>query len=69
MNALYFKLIQHCFLMAEIPTVPVSVTLIPERVSLRGSTVIRVSWMRPENFEQFDIDRYDISVTSTSGGH
>ena len=61
------KLIQHCFLMAEIPTVPVSVTLIPERVSRRGSTVIRVSWMRPHNFDQFDIDRYDIIVTSTSG--
>ena len=38
-----------------------------ERLSRRGNTTIRLGWMRPRNFDQFDIDRYDISVTSTSG--
>ena len=52
------------FPMAEIPTVPVNVTL---RVSRGGNTIIRIDWMRPQNFDQFDIDRYDINVNSTSG--
>ena len=38
-----------------------------ERLSRRGNTTIRLGWMRPQNFDQFDIDRYDITVTSTSG--
>ena len=50
--------------MAEIPTVPVNVTV---RVSRGGNTIIRIDWLRPQNFDQFDIDRYDINVTSTSG--
>ena len=52
---------------AEIPTVPLNVTVDAERTSRGGNTVIRLGWMRPPNFDQFDIDRYDISVTSTSG--
>ena len=32
-----------------------------------GSVTITASWMRPPNFELFDIDRYDINVSSTSG--
>ena len=32
-----------------------------------GNVTITGSWVRPQNFDQFDIDRYDISVTSTSG--
>ena len=38
-----------------------------ERLSRRGNTTIRLAWMRPRNFDQFDIDRYDIIITSTSG--
>ena len=38
-----------------------------ERVSGGGSVTITASWIRPPNFEQFDIDRYDINVSSTSG--
>ena len=38
-----------------------------ERVSGGGSVTVTVSWIRPPNFEQFDIDRYDINVSSTSG--
>jgi len=25
------------------------------------------SWMRPQNYEQFDIDHYNLNVSSTSG--
>ena len=32
----------------------------------RSIITVRFDWMRPENFDQFDIDRYDITVTSTS---
>lgn len=31
------------------------------------SANITITWMQPQNFVQFDIDHYDISVTSTSG--
>ena len=54
--------------MAEIPTDPLNVAVNGiERASDGGSTVVTVSWMRPQNFDQFDIDCYDISVSSTSG--
>ena len=53
------------FLIAEIPTVPLSVTVNAERLYRRGNTTIRLGWMQPQNFNQFDIDRYDIRVTST----
>ena len=29
--------------------------------------IITITWMQPQNLDQFDIDRYVISVTSTSG--
>ena len=32
-----------------------------------GSVTIRVTWMQPQNFDQFDIDHYDITVNLTSG--
>ena len=57
----------NCFLIAEIPTVPLNVIVSAERLSRRGNTTIRLGWMRPQNFPKFDIDRYDITVTSTSG--
>ena len=57
----------NCFLIAEVPTVPLNVIVSAERLSHRGNTIIRLGWMRPQNFHQFDIDRYDITVTSTSG--
>ena len=38
-----------------------------ERVSGGGSVTITASWIRPPNYDQFDIDRYDINVSSTSG--
>ena len=56
------------FLGADIPTVPLLNVVVNKtaRVFCVGSTtIIRLDWMRPENFDQFDIDRYDITVTST----
>ena len=55
------------FPVAEIPTIPLNVTVDAEGTSHRGNTTIRLGWMQPQNFHQFDINRYDISVTSTSG--
>ena len=55
------------FPVAEIPTIPLNVTVDAEGISHRGNTTIRLGWMQPQNFHQFDINRYDISVTSTSG--
>ena len=54
--------------MTEIPAAPLNVTVNQvERASGGGSVTITASWMRPPNFELFDIDRYDINVSSTSG--
>ena len=55
--------------MAEIPTAPVNVAVDAERVSSGETITIRanLTWMQPENFDQFDIDRYDISITSATG--
>ena len=50
--------------MAEIPTIPLNVTVDAEGTSRRGNTTIRLGWMQPH---QFDVNRYDITVTSTSG--
>ena len=44
-----------------------NVTVNAETLSRRGNTIIRIDWLQPQNFDQFDIDRYDITVTSTSG--
>ena len=55
--------------MTAVPTVPLNVAVNQvERVSGGGGTctIIRLGWMQPQNFEQFDIDRYNITVTSTS---
>ena len=57
------------FLGTDIPTVPLLNVVVNKtaRVFGVGSTIIiRLDWMRPENFDQFDIDHYDITVTSTS---
>ena len=54
--------------MAEIPKAPLSVTVDQvETVSGGGSVTISISWLQPQNFDQFDIDHYIINVTSTSG--
>ena len=54
--------------MAEIPAAPWNVTVSQvKRVSGGGSVTISMSWMQPHNFDQFDIDHYIITVTSTSG--
>ena len=56
------------FFMAESPTAPLNVVVNrAERVSRSGSVNVRLAWMQPQNLDQFDIDRYVISVTSTSG--
>ena len=50
--------------MTAVPA-PLNVTMNQvERVSGGGNVTITASWMQPSNF---DIDRYDISVSSTSG--
>ena len=54
------------FFVAELPAFPQNVAVNAERASLGGNTTISVTWMRPENFRQFEINRYDISVNSTS---
>ena len=55
------------FFIAERPTAPLNVAVNrAEGVSLSGSVNLRLAWLQPQNFDQFDSDRYDISVTSTS---
>ena len=54
--------------MTDEPAAPLNVTVSQvERVSGGGSVTITASWIRPPNYELFDIDRYDINVSSTSG--
>ena len=55
------------FLLAEIPTVPLNVTVNVKRVCEGGIVTLNLTWMQPQNFDQFDVDRYDIRVNSTSG--
>ena len=56
------------FLVTAVPAAPLNVTVNHvERVSGGGSVTITVSWIRPLNYELFDMDRYDINVSSTSG--
>ena len=56
------------FLVTGVPAAPLNVTVNQvERVSGGGSVTITASWIRPPNYELFDIDRYDINVSSTSG--
>ena len=57
----------YCFVMAEMPTVPLNAAVNAVRVTGGGNVTITIIWMQPQNFDQFDIDRYDISVTTTSG--
>ena len=57
------------FLGADIPTVPLLSVVVNRTARVFGERsiiTVRLDWMRPENFDQFDIDRYDITVTSTS---
>lgn len=55
------------FFIVEVPTIPLNVAVHQVARATDGQSVtIRVSWMRPRNFVQFDIDRYHISVSSTS---
>ena len=55
------------FFIVEVPTVPLNVTVHQvARATSEQSVTIRVSWIRPRNFAQFDIDDYHIRVTSTS---
>ena len=58
------------FLGAEIPTAPLLNVVVDRAASFFGvgsTIVIRLDWMWPENFDQFDIDHYNINVNSTSG--
>ena len=57
----------HHFLMTDVPTAPNITVYQVERVSGGGSVTITASWTRPPNFGQFDIDRYNINVSSTLG--
>ena len=57
------------FLGADIPTVPLLSVVVNKTARVFGERsiiTVRLDWMRPENSDQFDIDRYDITVTSTS---
>ena len=51
-----------CFYFTEIPAIPRNLNV---TASSRGNVSITATWMHPQNFDQFDIDRYDISVNST----
>ena len=55
-----------CLSYLVLPTAPTVMGQV-ERTSGGGNVTIRVSWERPQNFDQFDIDRYDITLSSTSG--
>ena len=58
----------HYILITAVPAVPLNATVNQvERVSGGGSATITASWIRPPNFELFDIDCYNINVSSTSG--
>ena len=48
------------------PDLPASFT-VDEITRAPGNVTITASWMIPPNFGRFDIDRYDINVSSTSG--
>ena len=62
------KLMPHWFFIAETPTAPLNVAVNrAEGVSRSGSINLRLAWVQPQNLDQFDIDRYVITVTSTSG--
>ena len=55
-------------LVTAVPAAPLNVTVSQvERVSGGGNVTITASWIRPPNYELFDVDRYDINVSSTSG--
>ena len=54
--------------MTDQPAAPLNVTVNQvERVSGGACVTVTASWIRPPNFALFDIDRYDINVSSTSG--
>ena len=54
--------------MADEPAAPLNVTVNQvERVSGGACVTITASWIRPPNFELFDIELYNINVSSTSG--
>ena len=54
--------------MTAVPAAPLNVTMNQvERISGGGSVTITARWIQPPNFALFDIDRYDINVSSTSG--
>ena len=53
--------------MAEIPFTPQNVTQDAKRDPGTNNVTITITWIPPRNFDQFDIDRYNISVNSTSG--
>ena len=53
--------------MAEIPTAPLNVAVNAVRATGGGNVTTTIIWMQPQNLDQFDIDRYDINVTTTSG--
>ena len=56
------------FFITERPTAPLNAAVNrAEGVSRSGSVNLRHAWLQPQNFDQFDIDRHDITVTSTSG--
>ena len=58
-----------CYCHTERPDVPQNFTVDDVKRSSGGGWVtIKLSWIQPQNFDQFDIDHYDYSGTSTSGG-
>ena len=55
------------FLVSALPTTPLNAAVNAKRAPGGGSITIRVTWVPPQNFDQFDIDHYDITVNLTSG--
>ena len=54
--------------MADEPAAPLNVTVNQvERASGGACVTVTASWIRPPNFELFDIEHYNINVSSTSG--
>ena len=54
--------------MTDEPAAPLNVTVNQvERVSGGACVTVTASWIRPPNYELFDIEHYNINVSSTSG--
>ena len=67
LTILYYTILFFVCYHIERPAAPTITVDRVERATGGGSVTIWVSWIESSNLDQFDIDHYDITVTSTSG--